>query len=175
VVVKNFANVISPLMKPFTRFANGMAQKKKVGVLISGTGTNLQALIDHTQDPNESSNAQIVLVISNKPGVEGLKKAEAAGIKTLVISHREFSSREDFDARLTQALEAEGVDLVCLAGFMRILTASFVKHWRGKILNVHPSLLPSFKGANAHEQVLQAGVRVSGCTVHFVEVSISGY
>ncbi|XP_068931035.1 trifunctional purine biosynthetic protein adenosine-3 [Petaurus breviceps papuanus] len=137
-----------------------------VAVLISGTGTNLQALIDSTQE--STSYAQIVVVISNKAGVAGLEKAENAGIPTKVINHKLYKSRSEFDSEIDSVLEEFSVDLVCLAGFMRILSGPFVQKWNGKILNIHPSLLPSFKGSNAHEQVLEAGVRVTGCTVHFV-------
>ncbi|XP_027490133.1 trifunctional purine biosynthetic protein adenosine-3 [Corapipo altera] len=142
------------------------AGKVKVAVLISGTGTNLEALINSTK--KSTSFAQIVLVVSNKPGVEGLRKAERAGIPTRVIEHTAFPSRADFDCAVDEALREFSVELVCLAGFMRILSGPFVKKWEGKILNIHPSLLPSFRGAHAHRLVLQAGVRVTGCTVHFV-------
>ncbi|XP_007904161.2 trifunctional purine biosynthetic protein adenosine-3 isoform X3 [Callorhinchus milii] len=141
-------------------------KKMRVGVLISGTGTNLQALIEYTKDP--ISRAEIVIVISNKAGVEGLKKASLAGIATRVIDHKLYGSRSEFDSTMDKVLEEFSVELICLAGFMRILSGPFVKKWNGKLLNVHPSLLPSFKGVNAHKQVLQAGVQVSGCTVHFV-------
>lgn len=140
--------------------------KMPVAVLISGTGTNLQALIDHAKQP--SSCVKIALVISNKPGVEGLKKATRAGIPTRVIDHKLYGSRAEFDSTIDKVLEEFSIKLVCLAGFMRILSGPFVKKWQGKILNIHPSLLPSFKGVNAHKQVLQAGVRITGCTVHFV-------
>ncbi|KAF2986739.1 hypothetical protein EK904_010818 [Melospiza melodia maxima] len=140
--------------------------KMKVAVLISGTGTNLEALINSTK--KDTSYAQIVLVISNKPGVEGLRKAERAGIPTRVVEHTRYQSRTEFDSAVDKVLEEFSVELICLAGFMRILSGPFVKKWEGKILNIHPSLLPSFKGAHAHKLVLQAGVRVTGCTVHFV-------
>ncbi|EHB07597.1 Trifunctional purine biosynthetic protein adenosine-3 [Heterocephalus glaber] len=144
------------------------AQQKKarVAVLISGTGSNLQALIDSTQDPNSA--AHIVVVISNKPAVAGLNKAEKAGIPTRVINHKLYKNREEFDGAIDQVLEEFATDIVCLAGFMRILSGPFVRKWDGKMLNIHPSLLPSFKGSNAHEQVLEAGVTITGCTVHFV-------
>jgi len=116
--------------------------------------------------------AEISLVISNKPGVEGLRRAENAGIPTLVINHKDYPTREAFDDVMTQALEKAGVQIVCLAGFMRIVSAEFARHWRGRLINIHPSLLPSFKGGHAHELVLAAGVRVSGCTVHFVEEEV---
>jgi len=146
--------------------------RRKVGVLISGSGTNLQALIDYTQDPKNSSSAEIVLVISNKPDVQGLKRAAAAGIKTEVINHKDFSGRKLFDAAVHDRLVASGVEIVCLAGFMRILTGEFVNKWKGRMLNVHPSLLPAFKGSNAHKLVLESGVRISGCTVHYVAEEI---
>ncbi|MBN3273297.1 PUR2 protein, partial [Polyodon spathula] len=141
-------------------------RRARVAVLISGTGTNLQALMEQVKKP--WSSAEIVLVISNRPGVEGLKKAARAGIQTRVVDHKQYGSRAEFDSTIEQVLEEFSVEVVCLAGFMRILGGPFVRKWSGKLLNVHPSLLPSFKGVNAHRQVLQAGVRVSGCTVHFV-------
>ncbi|XP_033957828.1 trifunctional purine biosynthetic protein adenosine-3 [Pseudochaenichthys georgianus] len=141
-------------------------KRTKVAVLISGTGTNLQALIEQARRP--SSSAEIVLVISNRPGVQGLKRASLAGIQTRVVDHKLYGSRAEFDGTIDRVLEEFGVELVCLAGFMRILTGKFVKKWNGKLMNIHPSLLPSFKGVNAQKQALQAGVRVSGCTVHFV-------
>ncbi|KAF7250998.1 Trifunctional purine biosynthetic protein adenosine-3 [Varanus komodoensis] len=140
--------------------------KTRVAVLISGTGTNLEALISSTKKP--TSSAQIVLVISNKAGVEGLKRAERAGIPTKVIDHKQYSNRVEFDSAMDKVLEEFSTELICLAGFMRILSGPFVRKWNGKILNIHPSLLPSFKGANAHRLVLEAGVQVTGCTVHFV-------
>uniref|UniRef100_A0A8D0AXL4 Trifunctional purine biosynthetic protein adenosine-3 n=1 Tax=Sander lucioperca TaxID=283035 RepID=A0A8D0AXL4_SANLU len=129
-------------------------------------GTNLQALIEQAKRP--SSSAEIVVVISNRPGVQGLKRASLAGIQTRVVDHKLYGSRAEFDGTIDRVLEEFGVELVCLAGFMRILTGTFVKKWNGKLLNIHPSLLPSFKGVNAQKQALQAGVRVAGCTVHFV-------
>ncbi|XP_034033033.1 trifunctional purine biosynthetic protein adenosine-3 [Thalassophryne amazonica] len=141
-------------------------RKTKVAVLISGTGTNLQALIEQARCP--SSSAEIVVVISNRPGVQGLKRASLAGIPTRVVDHKLYGSRAEFDGTIDRVLEEFEVELVCLAGFMRILRGTFVRKWNGKLLNIHPSLLPSFKGVNAQKQALQAGVRVSGCTVHFV-------
>ncbi|XP_006886812.1 PREDICTED: trifunctional purine biosynthetic protein adenosine-3 [Elephantulus edwardii] len=141
-------------------------KRARVAVLISGTGSNLQALIDSTRDPNSS--ARIVVVISNKAAVAGLDKAERADIPTRVINHKLYKKREEFDNAVDQILEEFTVDIVCLAGFMRILSGPFVRKWNGKMLNIHPSLLPSFKGANAHEQALESGVTVTGCTVHFV-------
>ncbi|XP_011363971.1 trifunctional purine biosynthetic protein adenosine-3 [Pteropus vampyrus] len=141
-------------------------KKARVAVLISGTGSNLQALIDSTREP--SSCAHIVVVVSNKAAVAGLDKAARAGIPTRVINHNLYKSRVEFDTAIDQVLEEFSTDIVCLAGFMRILSGPFVRKWNGKMLNIHPSLLPSFKGSNAHEQALGAGVKVTGCTVHFV-------
>ena len=138
----------------------------KLGVLISGRGSNLQALIDATTAP--SFPAEIALVISNRADAGGLARAEAAGIATKVIPHKEFVNREAFDAALDAALRQAGVGLVCLAGFMRLLTAGFSQGWHDRLINIHPSLLPAFKGLDSHCQALAAGVRFSGCTVHLV-------
>lgn len=137
-----------------------------VAVLISGSGTNLQALIDACAD--DDFPARIALVISNNPGVKGLERAEKAGIPTKVINHRDFENREAFDEKLHEALKECDAKLICLAGFMRILDARFVNRWRNRMLNIHPSLLPSFKGLHTQERALEAGVRFTGCTVHFV-------
>ncbi|KAG7209007.1 hypothetical protein KM043_015174 [Ampulex compressa] len=172
--VQNFEKALEVEMKRHVPDVVTKLRKnsKRIGVLISGSGTNLQSLINATQDPTQHIGAEIVLVISNKDGVEGLKRAERAGIKTVVIKHTNYPSREAFDTAMNAELDAAGVEIVCLAGFMRILSEMFVRRWKGALLNIHPSLLPSFKGANAHKDVLAAGVRVSGCTVHFVEVDI---
>jgi phosphoribosylglycinamide formyltransferase-1 len=143
-----------------------MSEKIKVGVLISGRGSNLQALIEACADP--SYPAEIVLVISNAPGVQGLERARAASIATVVIDHRQFQTRKGFDEALDIKLKEAGVELVCLAGFMRILSEPFVRKWEGRMINIHPSLLPSFKGTHVHEQAIAAGVKISGCTVHYV-------
>ena len=142
------------------------AVKLKLGVLISGRGSNLQALIDAAADP--SFPAEIALVVSNRADAGGLARAEAAGIATKIIPHKDFDSREAFDSALTETLRTAGVGLVCLAGFMRLLTAGFAEDWHDRLINIHPSLLPSFKGLNSHAQALEAGVRFSGCTVHYV-------
>jgi phosphoribosylglycinamide formyltransferase-1 len=138
----------------------------KVAVLISGRGSNLQALIDACADP--AFPAEIRLVISNEPGAQGLARAERAGIPARAIDHRRFQDRAGFDAALDHALKEAGIELVCLAGFMRLLTDAFVERWRDRMINIHPSLLPAFKGLKTHERVLAAGVRFTGCTVHFV-------
>jgi phosphoribosylglycinamide formyltransferase 1 len=142
-----------------------MAQLR-VGVLVSGAGTTLQTLIDLCADP--SVPAEIVTVISNRPGVLALERAARVGIKTRVIRHRGFAERALFDQAVDQALREDGVDLICLAGFMRILTESFVESWRDRMLNIHPALLPSFRGLHTHRQALEAGVRFHGCTIHIV-------
>ncbi|EPY02532.1 folate-dependent phosphoribosylglycinamide formyltransferase PurN [Magnetospirillum fulvum MGU-K5] len=143
-----------------------MAQRKKVGVLVSGRGSNLQALLDACADPTFP--AEIVLVISNVPGVLALERAEKAGVATTVIPHRDYPSREAFDAAMDLVLRAAGIEIVCLAGFMRLLSSGFVAGWQGAMLNIHPSLLPSFKGLHTHRQALEAGVKLHGCTVHLV-------
>lgn len=147
-----------------------MTPKKRVGVLISGRGSNLQALIDAAEAPDYP--AELVLVISNVAGVQGLARAEAAGIPTRVISHKDFTEREPFEAALNAALNAAGVEILCNAGFMRLLTESFVDCWRDRHLNIHPSLLPAFKGLNTHARVLESGAKITGCTVHFVRAAM---
>jgi phosphoribosylglycinamide formyltransferase-1 len=137
--------------------------KKSVGVLISGRGSNLGALIDAQTDVSY----KIVLVISNNDSAGGLERASAAGIATLVIPHK-GKSREEFDGELDAALRGAGVELVCLAGFMRILSDGFVRSWEGKLVNIHPSLLPAYKGTQVHERVIAAGEAQSGASVHFV-------
>ena len=138
----------------------------KAAVLISGRGSNLQALLDACADPDYP--ARIVLVISNKADAKGLERASEAGIASLVIDHRDFGDREKFDDAIMAALDEAGADLVCLAGFMRILGETFVERWHDRMINIHPSLLPAFKGLNTHERAIDAGVRITGCTVHFV-------
>ena len=138
----------------------------KIAVLISGRGSNLQSLID--AQARGSLSAEISLVISNIPNATGLERAIRAGIPTKTISHRDFLDRRDFEGAINIALLEAQIELVCLAGFMRLLTDSFVNEWADRLVNIHPSLLPSFKGLNTHERALDAGVRFTGCTVHFV-------
>ena len=138
----------------------------KVGVLISGRGSNLQALLDACADP--AFPAGIALVISNVATAQGLERAAKAGVPTLVINHKDFPDRESFDSKMDEALREAGVELVCLAGFMRLLSTRFVESWRGRMINIHPSLLPAFKGLRTHAQALVAGVAEHGCTVHWV-------
>jgi len=137
----------------------------KVAVFISGRGTNLQALIDACEAKDVP--AEIALVVANRPGAQGLQRAAAAGIKTVVVDHTTFESREAFDAALDAAVRRAGCDFICMAGFMRVLTEDFVRKWRNRMLNIHPSLLPAFPGINCHERAIEAGVRITGCTVHF--------
>lgn len=138
----------------------------KLGILFSGRGSNLGALIDACAAPDFP--AEIVVAVCNNPAAAGIKLAENAGIPCQVINHKEFESRDTFDAAVDATLKDAGVELVCNAGFMRILTDGFVQSWHNRQLNIHPSLLPSFKGLHVHERVLQAGVRITGATVHFV-------
>ena len=140
--------------------------KLKVGILISGRGSNMAALIKAAQAPDYP--AEIACVVSNKADAGGLKVAADAGIPTVTISHRGYPDRESFDREVSAALEKHDVGLVVLAGFMRIFSSWFPSHWAGRLINIHPSLLPSFRGVHVQQQALNAGVRVSGCTVHFV-------
>jgi phosphoribosylglycinamide formyltransferase-1 len=140
--------------------------KLKVGILISGRGSNMAALIKAASAPDYP--AEIACVISNKADAAGLQTAAAAGIPTVTISHRGYPDRESFDRDVSAALEKHGVGLVVMAGFLRIFSPWFPQHWAGRLINIHPSLLPSFKGLHVQQQAIDAGVRVSGCTVHFV-------
>lgn len=138
----------------------------KLAVLVSGRGSNLQALIDACAAPDYP--AEIALVIANVAGAGGLERAARAGIATEVVDHKAYPGREAFDAALSDIIAASGAGLICLAGFMRLLTDGFCQRWRDRLINIHPSLLPAFKGLHTHERVLEAGVRITGCTVHFV-------
>ncbi len=138
----------------------------KVAILISGRGSNMAALIEAMQ-PGDFP-AEVALVLSNRPDAAGLEVARAANIPTEVIKHGDFDNREAFDAAMTEVLAAAGVRLICLAGFMRLLSAEFCQRWHDRVINIHPSLLPAFKGMHVHERMLEAGVRIAGCTVHFV-------
>jgi phosphoribosylglycinamide formyltransferase-1 len=145
-------------------------EKMKLGVLISGRGSNLQALIDACKD--DGYPAEIALVMSNVAGAGGLERAETAGIATAVVDHKGFPTRELFEDALHKKLSEAGVELICLAGFMRVLTPRFIERWPDKVVNIHPSLLPAFTGIHVHEQVVAKGVRFSGCTVHFVRPDV---
>jgi phosphoribosylglycinamide formyltransferase-1 len=140
---------------------------RTLGILISGRGSNLQAILDAIRDGKLA--ARVGIVISNVPGAPGLERARKAGVPTEVLSHRDFASREKYDEALVERLRAHQVDVVCLAGFMRLLSPVFVRAFRGRILNVHPSLLPSFPGLHAQRQALDHGVKVTGATVHLVD------
>lgn len=143
-----------------------MTTKKRTAILISGRGSNMQALVAAARAPDYP--ADMVLVLSNRPDAAGLAWARSNGLRTLVVDHKAYSSRSAFDDALQSALETAKVELVALAGFMRLMTAAFVERWRDRMINIHPSLLPSFKGLHTHKQALAAGVRIAGCTVHFV-------
>ena len=140
--------------------------RKRVGVLISGNGGNLQALIDACRQPDYP--ASIAVVISNNPNAYGLERARNAGIATYAADHKLYPSREAYDEAVQKILEQHNIDIVCLAGFMRLLSSSFVERWKGRLLNIHPSLLPDFKGAHAVADALKAGTKKTGCTVHQV-------
>jgi phosphoribosylglycinamide formyltransferase-1 len=141
--------------------------RKRVAVLISGRGSNMVALIEAAKDP--AYPAEIVVVLSNDPAAQGLQRAAAANIATSVVDHRGFGrDREAFERAMQHELEARNVELVCLAGFMRLLTPWFVRQWEGRMLNIHPALLPAFKGLDTHARALQSGAKQHGATVHFV-------
>ena len=148
-----------------------MTQPCNVVVLISGSGSNLQALIDSQAQGNP---LRIRAVIANRADAFGLTRAANAGIPTSVLDHKAFAGREAFDAALMQAIDAHAPDLVVLAGFMRILTGGFVRHYQGRLLNIHPSLLPRHKGLDTHRRALEAGDREHGCSVHFVTEELDG-
>lgn len=144
-----------------------MAEPLKVAVLISGRGSNLQALIDAFPKIADSP-VKIVLVLSNRPDAQGLERAAKAGLKTEVVDHKSFASREDFDVAMDREIRAAGAEFVVLAGFMRLLTEGFINAWKNRMINIHPALLPSFKGLDTHRRALEAGVKFHGCTAHFV-------
>jgi phosphoribosylglycinamide formyltransferase 1 len=141
-----------------------------VAVLISGRGSNLQALIDACAQRDFP--AEIGLVLSNRGDAAGLARATRAGIPTQVIPHRDYATRDAFDAALDRALRAADIELVCLAGFMRLLGEAFVTRWRDRLINIHPSLLPEFRGLDTHKRALAAGVAFAGCTVHYVRAAV---
>ena len=139
-------------------------------ILISGRGSNMRSIIDAATDGN--LDVDIAAVISNRPDAAGLQYAEQAGIETGVIDHKQFDNREQFDAKLAEQIDQYRPDYVILAGFMRILTADFVDHYAGKLINIHPSLLPKFKGLHTHERALEAGEKEHGASVHFVTAEL---
>lgn len=146
------------------------AARKRTAILISGRGSNMAALV-RAAAPADFP-AEIALVLSNKADAAGLDFAREAGIPTAVLSHRDYADRLAFDAALDARLRDDGIEIVCLAGFMRLLTPWLVEEWRDRMINVHPSLLPSFKGLHTHERALETGVRLHGCTVHFVRAEM---
>ncbi len=145
-------------------------ERLKTAILISGRGTNMQALIEECAAPDAP--AEIVFVLSNVPGAPGLERAKDAGLTTGVLDHREFGDRESFEDALSATLEGHGVEFICLAGFMRLLTNRFVDHWRDRLINIHPSLLPAYPGLDTHERAIADGIKFVGCTVHFVRVEM---
>ncbi len=141
-----------------------MSKKTKVGILVSGNGSNLQAIIDE-----KIVSCEIALVISNKPDVYAIKRAQSNNISVEIINNKNFETREEFERQLIKSLDSRGIELIVLAGFMRVLTPLFVRHYKNRIINIHPALLPSFPGVDAAKQALEYGVKYSGCTVHFVD------
>ena len=144
--------------------------RRRVAILISGRGTNMGALMEAAKDP--AYPAEIALVLSNRPAAAGLARAKENGIATAVLNHKEHASRESFDFALDTKLKASGIEIVCLAGFMRLLTQDFVEAWRDRMINIHPSLLPLFPGLDTHEKALAAGMKLHGCTAHFVRAAV---
>ena len=142
----------------------------KIGILISGRGSNMQALVEACKSPGYP--AEVAVVISNRPDALGLEYARHCGLPALVIDHKVYESREAFEADLHEALIAHDVELVCNAGFMRLLTKGFVDQWLDRQINIHPSLLPAFKGLHTHERVIEQGVKITGCSVHYVRTEM---
>lgn len=165
-------NVSSPQVTVVNEFEKFYNRRKRVAVLISGNGSNLQALIDGSKSSHFGMNADITLVISNKADAYGVERAKLANIPCVVIKHKDFENREAFDEAISNELSNFSIDVVCLAGFMRILSPTFIKKWKGKLINIHPSLLPKFPGLNAQRQALEAKETYSGCTVHFVDEGV---
>lgn len=144
--------------------------RRRVGILVSGRGSNMAALI--AAAAGTGFPAEIACVVSNRPGAGALERAAEAGIATDVVDHRAYPDRESFEIALDAVLVARGVELICLAGFMRLLTPWFVTRWQDRMINIHPSILPAFKGLHTHERALETGVRLHGCTVHFVRAEM---
>jgi phosphoribosylglycinamide formyltransferase-1 len=140
--------------------------KRRTAILISGRGSNMASLIAASNEPDFP--AEIALVLSNKPEAPGLATAKAQGIATAAVDHKIYAGRDAFEASLQKMLDAHRIDFICLAGFMRLLTPAFVTHWEGRMINIHPSLLPAFKGLHTHERALADGVKIHGCSVHYV-------
>ncbi len=147
-------------------------KRKRVGVLISGRGSNMAALVEAARDP--AYPAEIVCVVSNRPDAAGLDFARGRNIPTHVIDHKKFAAREKFDAALNDYLRAQNLDLIACAGFMRIMSPVLLEPWAGKMINIHPSLLPLYKGTHTHERALADGAKVHGCSVHYVTEELDG-
>ena len=147
-------------------------RRKRVGVLISGRGSNMAALVEAARDP--AYPAEIVCVVSNRPDAHGLKFAQNHNISTHVVDHKNYSSREDFDAAVNAYLQSQKLDLIACAGFMRIMTPVLLEPWAGKMMNIHPSLLPLYKGTHTHERALADGAKAHGCSVHYVTSELDG-
>jgi phosphoribosylglycinamide formyltransferase-1 len=145
-------------------------QRRRVAVLISGRGSNMASLIEAARAP--AYPAEIALVVSNRSDAEGVKRARDAGVTAIVIPSRDYSDRLAFETELTRTLETAGIEIVCLAGFMRILSPTFVRRWYDRLINIHPSLLPAFKGLDTHARALAEGVAEHGCTVHYVREGV---
>jgi phosphoribosylglycinamide formyltransferase 1 len=145
-------------------------KRKRVGVLISGRGSNMRALVEAARDPNYP--AEIVFVLSNRPDAGGLNFAQESNIPCKVIDHKGFSTREEFDAAVNAALQDQALDIICCAGFMRIMTPVLIAPWAGRMLNIHPSLLPNYKGLHTHQRAIDAGDSEHGCTVHVVTAEL---
>ena len=150
--------------------AASVSPRTRLGVLVSGTGSNLQAILDAIEAGTLA--AEVTVVISNRPGVQALDRARAAGVPALTIPHKDFPTREEFDRALVVALREANVEWIVLAGFMRVLTPELLNAYAGRIINIHPALLPAFPGVNAAKQALDYGVKITGCTVHFVELGV---
>ena len=144
--------------------------KLKVGILISGRGSNMAALVEAASDP--AFPAEVRCVLSNRPVAKGLEFARQRGIPAILVDHKAHASKAEFEAAVTDALLAHEVDFVCLAGFMRIVSPTFIERWHNRLINIHPSLLPSYKGLHTHERALADGVKLTGCTVHFVRAEM---
>lgn len=147
-------------------------KRKRVGVLISGRGSNMAALVDAARDP--AYPAEIACVVSNRPDAAGLKFAQGRNIPTQVVDHTSYTTREAFDAALNEYLQSQKLDLIACAGFMRVMTSVLLEPWAGRMINIHPSLLPLYKGTHTHERALADGVKVHGCSVHYVTEELDG-
>lgn len=160
--------ILSPTLVNFN--VNSTSSCKNTAILISGRGSNMNSII---QAANQSDfPAKISLVVSNKPDAAGLKSANKFGIPTQILPSKDFDSRESYDKKLNEILEKFNIEIICLAGFMRIVSPWFANKWHGKLINIHPALLPAFKGLNTHQRALEAGVKIHGCTVHFVTAEL---